>query len=137
MLGDDPAAVFERLFASNGWRGSWRNGIFSYHHFHSTAHEVLGIFSGEVTVQFGGDSGVRIQAGPGDVIVVPAGVAHCRLDSRGRLGVVGAYPEGQHADMNVVGEGEDSEALSNVSRVPLPQRDPVFGAGGPLFDHWH
>ena len=25
----DPAAVFEELFARNGWRDSWRNGIYT------------------------------------------------------------------------------------------------------------
>ncbi len=24
------------------WLGAWRDGIFAFHHFHSTAHEVLG-----------------------------------------------------------------------------------------------
>ena len=37
------AAVCERLFADNGWSGAWRNGIYAHHHYHSTAHEVLGI----------------------------------------------------------------------------------------------
>ncbi len=32
----------ERLFGAHGWLGAWRDGIFSFHHFHSTAHEVLG-----------------------------------------------------------------------------------------------
>jgi uncharacterized protein YjlB len=31
------------LFARHGWLGSWVDGIYPFHHFHSTAHEVLGI----------------------------------------------------------------------------------------------
>jgi hypothetical protein len=34
------------LFALNGWLGAWVNGVFSFHHFHSTAREVLGIVAG-------------------------------------------------------------------------------------------
>jgi uncharacterized protein YjlB len=40
----------ERLFAQNDWRGAWRNGIYSFHHFHSIAHEVLGVVRGSATV---------------------------------------------------------------------------------------
>ena len=42
------AAIVEDLFESNGWSGSWRNGIYSCHHYYSTAHEVLGVYSGSV-----------------------------------------------------------------------------------------
>ena len=127
----DPAVAFEELFAANGWSGSWRNGIHPFHHFHSTAHEVLGIFSGEATVQFGGDNGITVNARAGDVVIVPAGVGHKKLKAHD-LGVVGAYPRGQRPDMCVP---KLTGAVRHVT-VPLPEYDPVFGAGGPLFEYW-
>ena len=42
----DPATVFEALFAAHHWPPTWRSSIFGYHHYHSTAHEALGIFRG-------------------------------------------------------------------------------------------
>ena len=39
----DRASVFERGFAQNDWRNSWRNGVYSFAHYHSTAHEALGV----------------------------------------------------------------------------------------------
>lgn len=62
---DGDAAGCERLFAANGWGGSWRNGIFPFHHFHSNAHEALGIVSGVVTARLGGPDGqsLRLTAG--------------------------------------------------------------------------
>jgi uncharacterized protein YjlB len=98
IAGVDPAAAFEALFERNRWPAAWRNGVFPFHHFHTTAHEALGVYSGEVTVQFGGDGGVVVTAQPGDVIVLPAGTGHKKLSSRGALGIVGAYPAGQRAD---------------------------------------
>src|SRR5205814_7090645 len=72
----DPAALFEEVFERNGWSGTWRDGIYPYHHYHSVTHEVLGVFSGSATVQFGGESGVIEKLIAGDVVVIPAGVAH-------------------------------------------------------------
>ena len=54
----DLAAAFEDLFDCNHWPAAWRNGIYPFHHFHCDAHEVLGVYSGEVTAQFGGDDGI-------------------------------------------------------------------------------
>jgi uncharacterized protein YjlB len=136
IAGADPAAAFETLFDRNRWPAAWRNGVFPFHHFHTTAHEALGVYSGEVTVQFGGDDGVVVSAQPGDVIVLPAGTGHKKLSSRGALGIVGAYPVGQHADMCTPMLANARRSAEAVARVALPACDPVHGAGGPLFAHW-
>jgi uncharacterized protein YjlB len=132
--GDDPAAAFEAIFTKNRWPAAWRDGVFPFHHFHSNAHEVLGVYEGEVTVQFGGEPGVVLTARPGDVIVLPAGTGHKRLASRGRLGIVGAYPEGAHPDTCTQPFTAGREAA--VAGVPLPACDPVLGPAGPLFSYW-
>jgi len=124
--------AFEELFTRNQWPAAWRDGVHPFHHFHSNGHEALGIYSGEVTEQFGGNAGVTVTAKPGDVIVLPAGTGHKKLSSKGALGVVGAYPAGQHPDTCRFGKSK----LEAITRVPLPACDPVYGAGGPLFSHW-
>mgnify|MGYP005715197827 CR=1 FL=1 len=129
--GEAMARFFEEAFDRNGWPSAWRNGVFGYHHFHATAHEALGVYEGQATVQFGGPDGVLVEATAGDLIVVPAGVAHCRLDS-GELGIVGAYPEGQQPDLQRPGQ-----RAHEVDAVTTPGRDPLFGSDGPLTRHWH
>jgi uncharacterized protein YjlB len=136
IAGADPAVAFEELFERNRWPAAWRNGVYPFHHFHTTAHETLGVYSGEVTVQFGGDDGVVVTAKPGDVVVLPAGTGHKKLSSRGTLGIVGAYPAGQHPDMCTPLLSNLERSAAAVARVPLPECDPVYGAGGPLFVHW-
>jgi uncharacterized protein YjlB len=136
IAGADPAAAFERLFARNHWPAAWRNGVYPFHHYHSDGHEVLGIYSGEVTVLFGGEGGVALTARPGDVIVLPAGTGHKKISSSGSLGVVGAYPDGRHPDTCLAKTTNPRRAAHNVACVPLPAADPVFGANGLLFDYW-
>jgi uncharacterized protein YjlB len=134
--GPDPAAAFEALFGRNAWPAAWRNGVYPFDHFHCEAHEALGVYSGEVTVQFGGADGVAITARPGDVLVLPAGTGHRKLSSHGPLGIVGAYPAGQEPDMCRPKEAGMASRLAAIARVALPQRDPVHGEAGPLFRHW-
>lgn len=130
------AANCEALFAANGWLGAWRDGIFSFHHFHSTAHEVLGIVAGSASVVLGGPSvGRQLEVTSGDVLVLPAGTGHFNAGSSGLL-VVGAYPDGMRWDIRHGDPAEHDEVLANIRAVPLPSADPVRGEGGPLTVMW-
>lgn len=136
IAGRDPAVAFEELFTRNRWPAAWRNGVYGFHHFHTKAHEALGVYSGEMTVQFGGEDGVVLTARAGDVIVLPAGTGHKKLSSEGSLGIVGAYPSGQRPDMNTPLLSSLKRAMAAIEQVGLPECDPVHGAEGPLFAHW-
>jgi uncharacterized protein YjlB len=131
------AGECEELFASNGWGGAWRDGIFAFHHFHSTSHEVLGIVAGRATVVLGGPSGSCLDVRPGDVLVLPAGTGHCNAGSSPDFLVVGAYPRGQESwDLRKGDPAEHDEAISNIATVALPQADPVSGPAGALVALW-
>ena len=130
------AADCERLFAANRWLGAWRNGIYPFHHFHSTAHEVLGIVSGRAIVMLGGPSGREFEVSRGDVLVLPAGTGHCNLRSSDDLLVVGAYPDGMRWDLRRGDPAEHDEAVANIEAVPPPRADPVEGASGSLTRLW-
>jgi len=133
----DVPDVGEELFARNGWLGAWRDGIFSFHHFHSTAHEVLGIVRGSAAVVLGGPSvGRQFEVGAGYVLVLPAGTGHCNVGSSGDLLVIGAYPDGMRWDLRRGDPAEHDEVLANIAAVPLPGADPVGGPEGALTRLW-
>lgn len=136
-LPDTSAETCRRLFKRNGWTGTWVNGVFSYHHYHSNAHEALGVVSGSARIQFGGPQGVTLDVEAGDAVILPAGTGHCNKGGSGDFRVVGAYPPGQASyDLKRGDADERPEALDNIRSTPLPERDPVFGADGPLPAHW-
>ena len=132
----DPAAVFEVLFAANGWKPAWRNGIYPYNHFHTGTHEVVGIARGHARVRYGGRHGRTIEVRAGDVAIHPAGVGHCRLSASKDLLVVGAYPKAGRYDEPRPEEIDYQKAVDNISKVGLPGSDPVYGAEGPLIATW-
>jgi uncharacterized protein YjlB len=132
----DPAAI-ERIFAANCWPPAWRDGVHPFHHFHSTAHEALGVARGEVTVLFGGPSGKVLTVRAGDTVVIPAGVAHCNKGQSSDLLIVGAYPETSDSPDLRRGHPAEHDAASRAARaVPLPDADPVGGAAGALSKAW-
>ena len=132
----DPAAVFERLFKTNGWVDAWRNGIYNYVHYHPRTHEVLGIARGRARVRFGGKKGKSLLIGPGDVVILPAGTGHEALRATKDLLVVGAYPSSGKYDEYQDRRAEYKKALRMIPKVRLPSKDPVFGKKGPLKRLW-
>lgn len=122
-----PAFAIKRLFKSNKWSNAWKNGIFEYHHYHSITHEALGVYNGRATIQLGGEKGIEVRLEKGDVLIIPAGVAHKNLDKENDIKCVGAYPDGKDYDINYGKEGERPGTDKNIAKVEIPETDPVFG----------
>ncbi len=127
---DECVRFFQGVFATHGWGHGWVNGIYSFHHYHATCHEVLGVAAGAAEVQFGGPSGPVLALETGDAVTIPAGVGHCRRDRRAGLVVVGAYPKGQDdVDLRRATASDRAIALGFIPQVALPSLDPIAGAG--------
>jgi uncharacterized protein YjlB len=132
----DRAGQAEAVFNRNNWLNSWTNGVFGYHHYHSNAHEVLGVLRGNALLQIGGESGEKFEVHAGDVIALPAGTGHKRLGASPDFRVAGAYPNGMSYNLKTGSKVERSTDLAEIKQVPLPEQDPVYGDQGPLVIHW-
>jgi uncharacterized protein YjlB len=129
-VADGPDAA-RRLFAAHGWGGSWVDGVFDFHHFHSTSHEALAVVAGAATIELGGPQGEAFDVAAGDVLALPAGTGHRRATARDGFTVVGAYPAGQEDYDLLRGDDPDEVAAARerIAALGAPREDPVGGAG--------
>ena len=137
VVSDGGPEALERLFKRNGWPPQWRDTVFTFHHYHSRSHECLGVATGHSTLRLGGPEGQVVRVDAGDVVMIPAGVAHQRVVASADFMVVGAYPPGQENFDTLRGNREDRpKADENIAEVPKPQSDPVEGSSGSLLELW-
>jgi uncharacterized protein YjlB len=128
--------VIKEILETNNWTNAWEDSIYDFHHYHSTAHEVLVITKGSARVQFGGPNGITLTLERGDVVIIPAGVVHKKIDDTDGFMCVGAYPGGQQYDMNYGKKEEREKADGKIKNLPLPENDPLYGNDGPLIKNW-
>ena len=134
----DKHRQFQHYFEQNGWKGIWKNGLYDYHHFHSSSHEALGIASGSADMELGGDGEKTITVKAGDLILLPAGTGHRRVSASENLVIIGAYPEGQQNYDVCRSKSDYSGNLApHLKTVPLPKNDPIYGSEGPLLQFWN
>ncbi len=130
----DLATQMERLFTANGWPPQWRNGVYPFHHYHSTAHEVLGFAAGHADLVLGGEGREAVTVQTGDIVVLPAGTGHCRITASDDFLVIGAYPPDEHWD--ICRTAATPEVLERMRQVRFPASDPVTGSKGALPKLW-
>jgi uncharacterized protein YjlB len=130
-------ALKERVMP-NGWNVDWiqENAILRERHYHTWSHEVLIALRGESKLRIGGEKGVNLNFAAGDVLAIPAGVAHERRGIGTDFVVAGLYPIGCRWNTCYVHPDTYKRAKKELPRVKMPRHDPLYGINGPMVKQW-
>lgn len=136
--GEPGADWLQRQFEGNDWGNCWRWRVYSYPHFHSNTHEVLGCYRGHARLQLGGPEGPELEMGAGELLLLPAGTGHCALAHSADFAVVGGYPQGREPDLWRGHEAEEEleQARRCSETVPIPLRGPIGGGEVDILGSW-
>lgn len=78
-------------------------------------------------VQLGGPEGEIFELCAGDIVLLPAGVAHKRIEASEDYRIAGSYPDGQSADLQKGDPAVWDDLCQCVRETPLWKHDPVTG----------
>jgi uncharacterized protein YjlB len=96
----------------------------------------MAVIKGSTTLLLGGEKGMHVKIEKGDVILIPAGVAHRNLGKEKDVICIGGYPRGRDYDMNYGKAEERPTADEKIAKVIIPRFDPVTGTPDPMNKVW-
>ena len=115
------------LANKNDWTEPWVWGIFSFHHYHTKAWELLLCVCGSASVQVGGDTGPTVKIEKGDLLLVPPGVAHKQLGEESGFSLPGSYPTfGFDGRIDTCRGKPTDEERRRIQECYVPKIDPLF-----------
>ena len=124
-----------RITCKNDWTTPWIWGIFPYHHYHTTAWELLVCIDGQADIQFGGsDENISktVRVEQGGINLIPPGVAHKQRSTFGtNFLLLGSYPtQSPNADTVRGGNGKPptQQQKKNILECYIPDSEPITGA---------
>ncbi|MEK7664446.1 MAG: cupin domain-containing protein [Patescibacteria group bacterium] len=122
MDASEAEAMVKEYGLKTGWKQEWLWKVYKRPHYHSTTHEALVVYSGSATLRLGGHRlGKLAQVSFGDIIVIPAGVAHQAMERTKDFQVFGLYPVGAKPwDLLFCRKKERAIALPNLAQLGEP-----------------
>lgn len=115
-------AKLQKLVSPYGWRVGWLDSVYPYTHYHSTTHEALVVYRGTALIEVGGNRfGEAMSLDEDGYLVIPAGVAHKRLECSDDFQVFGCYPvDARKWDVLRGRKRERKRALANIQKLGQP-----------------